>query len=201
MPGFWQRWTNAPSPEEDEAEAQRQLFEHELLDRPLSLASKRPGAAVTVRDKPAATFMPQESPRIANDSTGGASEYQMPSQRVYVAERVQPFLPTGTVIRQVFGVQRSVPIPIAVINVILTPLRGWRVVAVTDEAIYVLAASYWLTWRPKRLLRTLPRTTYFGLMDGPYTKIQLGPESAWVFWRFYKDVEAANAQTLRGPFD
>ncbi len=124
----------------------------------------------------------------------------MPRQRVYVAERFQPFLPPGTVIRQVFGVQRAVPIPISFINAIVTPLMGWRVVAVCDDAMYVLESTFLFKWRPKRLLRTLPRTTYFGMMGGPWTKIRLGPETAWVNWRFFKDVRAANIKALRGPF-
>jgi hypothetical protein len=77
---------------------------------------------------------------------------------------------------------------------------GWRIVAVADDAIYVLVASFWFKWRPTRLLRTLPRSTYFGPMAGPWSRIQLGSESAWVFWRFSPDVRAADAKTLRGPF-
>lgn len=77
---------------------------------------------------------------------------------------------------------------------------GWRVVAVSDDAIYVLEARFWWKWRPKRLLRTLPRTTYFGMMGGPWTKIRLGPETAYVNMRFFKDVRAADLDVLRGPF-
>ena len=56
------------------------------------------------------------------------------------------------------------------------------------------------TWRPTRLLRTLPRSTYFGPIGPLWTRIQLGPETAWVSGRFSADVAAADVKTLRGPF-
>jgi hypothetical protein len=197
--GFWKRWTSAPSPEEDEAEAQRQLVEHELLVQRLS--PQRASAAAVVEIQPASgSPLLRESPPPSPKAATGSWDYPMPSQRVYIAERAQAFLPSGAVIRQVFGVQRAFPIPISFINAIVTPLMGWRVVAVSDDAVYVLEASFWFKWRPKRLLRTLPRTTYFGMMGGPWTKIQLGPETAYVNWRFFKDVRAANIKALRDPF-
>jgi hypothetical protein len=117
---------------------------------------------------------------------------QVPPHRAYIARRSQRFLPPGMVVRQVFGAQRFFPWLIGPLELLYTPFMRWRVVAVADDGIYVLKATYWLTWRPKRLLRRLPRPTRLGPVSGIWPRIQLGPERVWVNWRFFDDIDAAD---------
>ena len=128
-------------------------------------------------------------------------EHAVPQHRQYLAERVARLLPPGALIRQVFGAQCFTPWlfgPLSLIYVFYTPFMTWRLVAVTDEGIFVLSASYWFGWRPKRLLRVLPRRAQLGPVGGPWARIQLGPERVWVNWRFFPDLRGADAgiQTL-----
>lgn len=119
----------------------------------------------------------------------------VPFSRLGIARRSAPFLPHDAVIRHLFCAQVFSPWwrfpPWGLLYV--SPVMGYRVVAVADDAIYILAASRWLRWHPKRLLRTLPRHTTFGPLRGPWTRLALGSESAWVFGRFYGDVRASDA--------
>lgn len=110
-----------------------------------------------------------------------------------IAERCERFLPPGTVIRHVFG---GHPYPRLIPGLLRLPLamiRGERIVAVTDDAIYVLRATQWWTWRPTRLLRTLPRNTRLGPVQGMlYAPIPLCGERLRVSWRFFPAIEAAD---------
>jgi hypothetical protein len=110
-----------------------------------------------------------------------------------IARRCEPFLPPGTVIRHVFGAR---PYPVLLPGLVRLPLAvllGDRIVAVTDDAIHVLRASPWRTWRPTRLLRTLPRNSRLGPIEGMFhAPIRLGGETLRVPWSFYPAVEAAD---------
>jgi hypothetical protein len=115
-----------------------------------------------------------------------------------IAQRCEPFLPPGAVIRHVFGASPYPRFLPAIIGLPLTLLHGDRIVAVTDDAVFVLRATHWWGWTPKRLLRTLPRDTRFGPVNGMVvTRIPLGGELLRVGWRFFPDVEAAD-HDLRG---
>lgn len=79
----------------------------------------------------------------------------------------------------------------------VSPIQGYRVIAVTDDAMYVLAASYWFRWKPRRLVATLPRETRFGPLGGVggVTRMRLGKETFWLPWRFYDDARASDDAT------
>ncbi len=127
-------------------------------------------------------------------------EHAVPQRRHYLARRVARFLPPETLIRQVFGAQCYTPWlvgPLSVLYILYTPLMRWRLVAVTDDGIFVVSASYWSGWRPKRVLRVLPRRTQLGPVGGPWARIQLGPERVWVNWRFFPDLRAADDEIPR----
>ena len=78
----------------------------------------------------------------------------------------------------------------------VSPVQGYRVIAVTDEAMYVLSATRWVRWQPKRLISTLPRTTRFGSLRGFATRVSIGDEGIWLFWRFYVDARMSDAELL-----
>lgn len=120
----------------------------------------------------------------------------LPFSRVAVARRAARFLPEGAVIRHVVRGQifspwwRSIPI----VNLFyVSPVEGYRVIAVTDDAMYVLAATRWVRWQPKRLIATLPRDTRFGSLRGFASVVTLGEERIWLFWRFYVDARMSDA--------
>lgn len=121
----------------------------------------------------------------------------LPWQREYIARRLTPLLPTGTVVRQVFGAQRYPPWligPLRLLDLLFAFIFGWRVVAVTDQGIYVFKATFWLTWRPKRLVHRLPRQTRLGPVAGIFPRIRIGPEWVWVNWRFFEDIRDADRE-------
>jgi uncharacterized RDD family membrane protein YckC len=94
-----------------------------------------------------------------------------------------PLLPPGSEIRQVVGAT-NVPFWLLFPFMLLAILPGAllfaaiqrvRLVAVTDDAVYVLACSAWFgQWRAKRVLAVLPRNTRLGPPAGLQTKAKLG---------------------------
>jgi hypothetical protein len=127
----------------------------------------------------------------------GTSQALLPFSRFAIAERASRFLPAGVEIRHIVRGQIFSPwwrlIPILG-NFYISPVQGYRIVAVTDDAMYVLAATYWFRWQPKRLVTTLPRETRFGPLRGPATRLTLGAEAFWLFWRFYVDARASDEE-------
>jgi hypothetical protein len=194
LSAWWKRWKSASSPEEDELEAQRQLMPKEsalLATEPIRRSNGGAGE-VTINSSMRRASLVHAGGLSSVDAADAAVQNSVPERRAYIAERAQRFLPSGTVIRQIFGAQRAFPVPLTLIRVIVTPLMGWRVVAVADDAIYVLDATFWLSWRPTRLLRKLPRATHFGPMSGIWHSIQLGSEKVWISMRFFDDVTASD---------
>jgi hypothetical protein len=109
--------------------------------------------------------------------------------------RSQPLLPEGAVIRQAFSCQTG-PNPMwAAITAFIFVSIKYRIVAVTDDAIYVMDSSK-LKLAPKQIIATLPRSTRIGPVSGLWTRVQLGDERVWINKRFRKDVEAADAAAL-----
>lgn len=123
----------------------------------------------------------------------------LPFSRMELARRASRFLPEGAAIRHVVRGQVYSPwwraIPILGLFYV-APVEAYRVVAVTDDAIYVLAATRWFRWQPKRLIATLPRDTQFGFLRGFATRVILGDERIWLFWRFYVDARSSDAELL-----
>jgi hypothetical protein len=125
----------------------------------------------------------------------GASQALLPFSRFAIAERALRFLPEGAHVRHIVRGQifspwwRAIPI---VGWLYVSPVQGYRIVAVADDAMYVLAATYWFRWQPKRLVTTLPRNTRFGPLTGPATRLKLGAEAFWLLWRFYIDARASD---------
>jgi len=120
-------------------------------------------------------------------------EHTVWARHLAIARRCERFLPPGTVIRHVFG---AFPYPMLLPGILRLPfgvVRGDRIVAVTDDAIHVLRCSWWRSWRPTRLLHTLPRNTRLGPVEGLlFAPIPLGGERLRVPWRFFPAVEAAD---------
>lgn len=137
---------------------------------------------------------------LATDATAGPTRQlsttlmqgRVPPHRAYIATRVERLIPPGTTVRQVFGGQCLFPYLVGPIAALCLPFIRWRVVAVADDAIYVFSATYWWRWRPRRLLRRVPRGTRLGPVAGIWSQIQLGRERVWVSWRFFDDIDAAD---------
>jgi len=112
-----------------------------------------------------------------------------------LAERAAPFLPQGSQVRQVFVCQTG-PSPWFFLLTYLTIFWiKYRLVAVTQDGIYVLEGSK-LTGgaKPKSLVGTIPRATQLGPVSGVWGQINLLGERHWVHKRFHKDVTAADAE-------
>lgn len=106
--------------------------------------------------------------------------------------RVAPVLPPGTDVRHVILCQTG-PSPWFFLVTYLTFFWiHYRVVAVTDDAIYVLRASK-LTARPKEVITTLPRQTRLGPVSGLWGKTELMGERHWVHKRFHNEIAAIDA--------
>ena len=112
-----------------------------------------------------------------------------------LAERAAPFLPQGSQVRQVFVCQTG-PSPWFFLLTYLTIFWiKYRLVAVTQDGIYVLEGSK-LTGgaKPKSLVGTIPRATQLGPVSGVWGQINLLGERHWVHKRFHKDVTATDAE-------
>jgi hypothetical protein len=110
--------------------------------------------------------------------------------------RVEPFLEPGEPVGQVFLAQAGPDPSLA----LLTPLVFWftryKVVATTDRAVLVLAASRLLPAKPRSLEARLPRTAPLGPPRGVLWSTVNLPDPlgkrTWVHRRFWGDVTAAD---------
>jgi hypothetical protein len=84
-----------------------------------------------------------------------------------------------------------------VIGWFLARRKRWRIIAVADEAVFIIEATAWTRWEPKRLLQVLPRNLAFGPVHGVYARIRVADEWLWVPWRFFAEVRAADADLDR----
>jgi hypothetical protein len=109
-----------------------------------------------------------------------------------LADRSQPFLPPGSQIRHVYYCQTGPSPWFFLLTYLIIFAIQFRIVVVTDEAIYVLRSSKFLI-KPKELVATLPRQTQLGPVSGLWAKTDLLGERHWVHKRFHKDVQAADA--------
>lgn len=126
----------------------------------------------------------------------------VPFSRRGIARRTQRFLPEGAVIRHIVCGQGFVPwwqmIPLLG-DFYVWPWHGFRIIAITDDAMYLLSASHWWRWAPKELLQTLPREFEFSPRIGRgFTRVDLGEERVWVPLTFKSDMRAADADLREG---
>jgi len=121
------------------------------------------------------------------DPVSQAPPSQTNKTKQRLIERAQPFLPPGTQIRQIFGGETRSPVLfIGLLFLAILPgaiifmlINRNRIIAVTQDAIYVLSIGSFAWSKPKRVLRVLPRATRFGPASGTWPKINVGPERLW----------------------
>jgi hypothetical protein len=109
-----------------------------------------------------------------------------------LAARVQPLLPPGSQVRHTIVCQTGPNPWFFLLTYLVYFWIQYRIVAVTDDAIYVVRASK-VTVRPQEVIATLPRQTRLGPVSGLWAKIELLGERLWVNKRFQKEIEAADA--------
>ena len=69
----------------------------------------------------------------------------------------------------------------------------YRVIAVTDRAIVVCAATFWRPTFPTAVIERLSRSTQLGPLSGTlWSQVRLPGKRTWVHRRFHDDVLAAD---------
>jgi hypothetical protein len=116
-------------------------------------------------------------------------------------ERAKPLLPPGAEVRQIFlagtkgvGLFILLAVLLAIVPgaLLFALLNQNRLIAITDDAIYVLDCGHGA--KPKRVLVTLPRATRLGQGTGGIAnKIQVGSETLWVGQKFRAELATADA--------
>jgi hypothetical protein len=74
----------------------------------------------------------------------------------------------------------------------------YRIVCVTDDAIYVMRSGK-IRMVPKEVLVAMPRQTRLGPVRGIWARMDLDGRRHWVLRRFHRDVRAADATAPVGP--
>ena len=114
-----------------------------------------------------------------------------------LAQRSVPLLPTGSEVRQAFVCQTASSFFLFVINWFTGISMFWityRCVAVTQDAIYVLAAPRLSGGaNPRSVVATLPRHTQLGPAVGRWGQFGLLGERYWIKKRFQPQITAADA--------
>lgn len=107
-------------------------------------------------------------------------------------ESAQPLVPDDESVRYAWAVKKGIgthPLMMATwFTQVLIVFQQFRVVAVTDSAIYVFKAGWFRRHHPKRLLRTVPRESLDVDKGG---KVVLGPETVRVERRYWPVLLAA----------
>jgi hypothetical protein len=100
-------------------------------------------------------------------------------------ESCQPLVPDGDTVRYALAAKKGIgthPLMMATwFTQVLIVFQQFRVVAVTDSAVYVFKAGWFRRHQPKRLLRTLPRES----LDVVKGKVVLGPETVRIERRYW----------------
>ena len=113
-----------------------------------------------------------------------------------LVEKSTPFLPPGVQIRQAFIGQAAPSFAYCVITYLtgLTMSRiKYRLVVVTDDAIYVLDSTKTSGGgKPKALVGTMPRHTQLGPASGRWAEVGLLGERHWVHKRFFSEIASAD---------
>ncbi|MFI6166370.1 hypothetical protein ACIBCN_06235 [Nocardia sp. NPDC051052] len=128
----------------------------------------------------------------------GGCPRRNPEPRKDLVEHSAPFLPAGSQIRQAFICQAA-PSFLFFVFAYLTGLTmlwiEYRCVAVTSDAIYVLASSKPSGGaKPRRLLGTMPRNTRLGPVSGRWGQLSLLGERHWVHRRFFDQIADADRE-------
>lgn len=126
----------------------------------------------------------------------------VPFSRQGIARRTQRFLPADAVISHVVCGQAFAPwwqmIPV-IRDFYVWPWHGFRIIAITDDALYLLSATHWWRWTPKELLQTLPRDYEFTPHIGTtFTRVELGGQPIWIPLTFKTDMWAADNDLREG---
>lgn len=118
------------------------------------------------------------------------------ASRDKLAEHCAPFLPPDSQIRKLFICQTAPSRWFFLITYLTGLTMFWikyRCVAVTQDAIYVLASSKPSGGaKPKSLVGTLRRQTQLGPVSGRWDQVNLLGERHRVHKRFHQDVTAAD---------
>ena len=79
------------------------------------------------------------------------------------------------------------------------PWHGFRIIAVTDDAMNLLSATHWWRWKPKEFMRKLPRDFLFTPHIGrTFTHLDLAADTVWVPLTFKSDMRDAHADLRSG---
>jgi hypothetical protein len=111
-----------------------------------------------------------------------------------LAARAQPYLMPGEQVRQVFMGQSGASPALLFLSGLFAFLFKYRVFVVTDRAIIVLKSGPWTPAKPKELIGRLPREIWLGTSGAIWHSTQLGPELTYIHRRFFKDLQAADAE-------
>jgi hypothetical protein len=113
-----------------------------------------------------------------------------------LVESATPFLPPGSQIRQAFIGQAAPNFAFFVITYLTGLTMFWinyRLVVVTDDAIYVLDSTKPSGGaKPKALLGTMFRHTQLGPVSGRWAQVNLLGERHWVHQRFFSEIVSAD---------
>lgn len=110
-----------------------------------------------------------------------------------LAERSRPHLEPGEQIQQVFLGQTGPSPWLSVLTYLLIFWVKFRIVAVTDRRIVVLASKKMIMTPTGEIVASLPRTTRLGPVAGLWARVEATGERMYVHKRFHKDVDAADA--------
>ena len=111
-----------------------------------------------------------------------------------IRENSHKFLEPGEHIQEVFAAQTLSGWWSALTWLIMLFMSPYRVVAATDRRILVLESGKFQIGNPKKIIRSLPRTTRIGTPKGLWWKCESLGEKLYVAKRFHKDVEAMDAK-------
>lgn len=112
--------------------------------------------------------------------------------------KVQPMLPPGVQVNQVFLAQRAVSQAWLLLSYWIIVLQPWRLIAVMDAGIQVFATSRWAPGRPQQLLGTVPPDHLFGEPTGLVRTVrQVGPERLAIHRAYWSQLRAADADQPR----
>ena len=110
-----------------------------------------------------------------------------------------PYLQQGEPIQAVFGAQTASQWLAALTGVfVFLGLNRYRIFVVTPQRILILDAGKTSMAKAKGVVTELPRATKLGPGTGLWHVIPAGGESLRVHRRFFKDIEAADAQAAAG---
>ena len=106
-----------------------------------------------------------------------------------------PYLQQGETVQAVFGAQTASQWLAALTGVfVFLGLNRYRIFVVTPQRILILDAGKASMAKAKGVVTELPRATKLGPGTGLWHVIPAGNESLRVHRRFFKDIEAADAQ-------